>query len=75
MMLLQLFAYMGDTLFYDHELACSRDRLGAIAGGEQAVVTDAMEALGQHVMRNRRMNSRTSSVIVVYRPGPRSCSS
>ena len=31
------------------ELACSRDRLGAIAGGEQAVVTDAMEAVGQDV--------------------------
>jgi hypothetical protein len=51
------------------EFAHSRDRLGAIRAGEQAVVADAMEAFGQW-MRNRRMNSPTSSVIVVYRPGP-----
>jgi hypothetical protein len=31
------------------ELARLRDRLGAIAAGEQAVVADAMEAFGQHV--------------------------
>jgi hypothetical protein len=52
------------------EFARSRDRLGAIRAGEQAVVADAMEAFGSTWMRNRRMNSLTSSVIVVYRPGP-----
>ena len=31
------------------EFACSRDRLGAVGAGEQAVVADAMEALGQHM--------------------------
>jgi hypothetical protein len=31
------------------ELARRRDRLGAIAAGEQAIVADAMEALGQDV--------------------------
>src|SRR5216684_2101797 len=31
------------------ELARSRDRLGAVRAGEQAIVADAMEALGQHV--------------------------
>src|SRR6266851_2522366 len=31
------------------EFAHSRDRLGAVRAGEQAVVADAMEALGQHV--------------------------
>jgi hypothetical protein len=51
------------------ELAHSRDRLGAVRAGEQAVVADAMEASGQHVDK-RRMNSPTSSVFVVYRPGP-----
>src|SRR3979411_1323612 len=30
------------------EFAHSRDRLGAIRAGEQAVVADAMEAFGQH---------------------------
>jgi hypothetical protein len=47
------------------EFARSRDRLGAVRAGEQAVVADAMEALGSTRLRNRRMNSRTSSVIVV----------
>ena len=47
------------------ELARPRDRLGAIAAGEQAVVPDAMEAMGSTWMRNRRMNSPTSRVIVV----------
>jgi hypothetical protein len=31
------------------ELARPRDRLGAVGAGEQAIVADAMEALGQHV--------------------------
>ena len=31
------------------ELARSRDRLGAICAGEQAIVADAMEAFGQHM--------------------------
>ena len=52
------------------EFACSRDRLGAVGAGEQAVVADAMEALGQHMDEKPADELGTSSVIVVYRPGP-----
>jgi hypothetical protein len=40
-------------------------RFGAIGAGEQAVVADAVETLGRRWLRKRRMNSPTSSVIVV----------
>ena len=44
------------------ELAHVLDRFGTIAAGEQAVVADAVEALGQ----KRRMNSPTSSVMLRF---------
>jgi len=46
-----------------------RDRRGAIAAGERPY-GDAVEALGQDMDEEARMNSPTSSVIVVKRPGP-----
>src|SRR4029077_5639763 len=39
----------GCRAFQSQEFARSRDRLGAIRAGEQAVVADAMEAFGEHV--------------------------
>jgi hypothetical protein len=47
------------------ELTHGLDGLGAIAAGEQAVVADAVKALGQDMDEERRMNSLTSSVMVV----------
>ena len=47
------------------ELTRLGDRLGAFAAGEQAVVADAMEALGQHVDEEAADELAASSVIVV----------
>ena len=52
------------------ELSHGFHRFGAIAAGEQAIVTDAMDTLGRTWVRKRRMNSPISSVMVVWRPGP-----
>src|SRR5216684_4970985 len=41
--------FLGHRCGQTQELARPRDRLGAIAAGEQAVVADAMESLGQYV--------------------------
>src|SRR5713226_3753465 len=41
--------FLGHRCGQTQELARPRNRLGAIAAGEQAVVADAMEALGQYV--------------------------
>ncbi len=42
----RLFGHRGGQ---SQELARPRDRLGAVRAGEQAIVADAMEALGQYV--------------------------
>jgi hypothetical protein len=42
-------AVLGHRGGQTQELARPRDRLGAITGGEQAVVADAVEAAWQHV--------------------------
>ena len=47
------------------ELARRGDGVGTVAAGEQAVVADAVEPLGRTWIRKRRMNSPTSSVMVV----------
>jgi hypothetical protein len=44
--------------------------VGARAVGEQPIVADAVEALGQDMIRNRRMNSCVWSVIVLNRSRP-----
>ena len=59
-----------DARRHTEQLAGAGDVGGAVAVGEQAVVTDAVEALGQPCIRNRRMNSCGASVIVFQRPGP-----
>jgi hypothetical protein len=41
------------------------DRFGAIGAGEQGVVADAVETLRRTRLRKRRMNSPTSSVMVM----------
>jgi hypothetical protein len=56
---------LGRTWAEVQEIAQVRDGLGAIAAGEQAVVADAVEALDRTWMRDRWMNSSTSSVIAV----------
>jgi hypothetical protein len=45
------------------ELAGQCDAAGPIAVGQEAIVTDAVKPVGQHMTRKRRMNSSTSSVI------------
>jgi hypothetical protein len=52
------------------QLTRSRDVLGTLAAGEQAVVANAMEAVGSTWIRKRRMNSFVASVIVLYRSRP-----
>jgi hypothetical protein len=47
------------------KLASLRQALVARAAGEEAVVADTVEALGQDVDEKRRMNSCVPSVIVV----------
>ena len=47
------------------EFARSRDRLGTVRAGEQAVVADAMEALGQYVDEKPADELVEPSVIVV----------
>ena len=54
------------------QLASAGELLGARGTpiGEQAVMPDAVEALGSTCMRKRRMNSPGSIVMVLYRSGP-----
>src|SRR5215831_13559055 len=52
------------------QFAGARDVVGAGGLCQQAVVADAMEALGRTWMRNRRMNSSVASVIRLYRSRP-----
>ena len=46
------------------------DRLLFGRTGKQAVVADAVEALGQHVHQEAADELASSSVMVLYRPGP-----
>ena len=52
------------------QLTRLRDVVGASGVGEEAVVADAMEAAGRHVIRKRRMNSSMASVITLARSRP-----
>ena len=52
------------------ELSHGFHRFGAIAAGEQAIVTDAMETLGEDVGEEAADELADSSVMVVWRPGP-----
>ena len=45
------------------QLTRSRDVLGAPAVGEETVVSDAVDTVGQDVDQERRMNSSASSVM------------
>ena len=49
---------LASRLWYGEQLAGSGDVVGALGAGEQAVVADAVEALGSTCSRKRRMNSR-----------------
>ena len=46
------------------------NRMCAIAAGEEAVMADAVEALGQDMDEEAADELVDTSVIVVYRPGP-----
>ena len=58
---------------HGEQLASVRNVRGSVGTGEQPIVSDAMEALGQHPrlrggglwIRKRRMNSSVASVIVL----------
>ena len=58
------------ALRHGEQLASARDIGGAVfAVGEQPVVTDAMQALGQH-MDQESPDELVDNVMVLYRPGP-----
>ena len=57
------------TLWRRHveQVPGSGDVVGAAAIGEEAVVADAVEAVGQEVDQEARMNSSTASLMTLYR--------
>lgn len=61
---------VGNRRRHREQLAGPGDVVCTLAVGETSVVADALEALGQDVDQNRRMNSPVSSVMTLKRARP-----